>query len=143
MRAIRYEPFTLHILSDQIFPSFQSSLFSRCLTRFNVLNIPIETFQLLSLFLSCPPLIRCLSFFLFYKKLLLFKKFQIHFQLYFNVNRNTIDKKKKTSLPFLAKQSLHQSNILNLDALKTFQHLNYFKTQREHCQLACIFSVDI
>lgn len=51
--------------------------------------------------------------------------------------------KKKTSLPFLAKQSLHQSNILNLDALKTFQHLNYFKTQREHCQLACIFSVDI
>lgn len=33
----------------------------------------------------------------------------------------------KTS--FLAKQSLHQSNILYLDTLKTFEHVN-FKTQR-------------
>lgn len=102
---------TSYVLSRQIFPSFQSSLFSRYLTQ-RLKYIPEKRFNFYLSSFPIPSLYaHALFFFFFLNSNLL--KFQTNISNYISI---TISYK----ISFLAK-SLHQSNILNLDTLKTFE----------------------
>lgn len=101
---------TSYVLSRQIFPSFQSSLFSRYLTQ-RLKYIPEKRFNFYLSSFPIPSLYAHALFFFFLNSNLL--KFQTNISNYISI---TISYK----ISFLAK-SLHQSNILNLDILKTFE----------------------
>lgn len=116
MKAIRYENLisfhTSYVLSRQIFPSFQSSLFSRYLTQ-RLKYIPEKRFNFYLSSFPIPSLYAHALFFFFLNSNL--QKFQTNISNYISTPI-TISYK----ISFLAK-SLHQSNILNLDTLKTFE----------------------